>query len=69
MKTWWLPFTHAMNGIRQAVKEERHMKVHFTIGLIVSGGCLVFTADMDGTGDFMFNDRRSPQCGNVQYRL
>jgi len=35
VKTWWLPFTHAMNGIRQAVKEERHMKVHFTIGLIV----------------------------------
>nr|WP_251027292.1 MULTISPECIES: diacylglycerol kinase family protein [unclassified Exiguobacterium] len=24
-----------MNGIRQAVKEERHMKVHFLIGLIV----------------------------------
>ncbi|AFS69940.1 MULTISPECIES: diacylglycerol kinase family protein [Exiguobacterium] len=35
MKTWWLPFVHAMNGIRQAVKEERHMKVHFLIGLIV----------------------------------
>ncbi|MGX8178818.1 diacylglycerol kinase [Exiguobacterium artemiae] len=35
MKRWWLPFVHAMNGIRQAIKEERHMKVHAVIGLMV----------------------------------
>ncbi|AOS99970.1 diacylglycerol kinase [Exiguobacterium sp. U13-1] len=35
MKSWWQPFRHAMNGLCQSIREERHMKVHVTVGAIV----------------------------------
>ncbi|WP_313122987.1 diacylglycerol kinase family protein, partial [Exiguobacterium sp.] len=35
MKSCWQPFRHAMHGLRQSIREERHMKVHVIIGGIV----------------------------------
>lgn len=42
MKSWWVPFVHALAGIRQAVREERHMKVHFVLGLVVTTAAFYF---------------------------
>lgn len=42
MKSWWEPFVHAMAGIRQAAREERHMKIHFALGLLVVAAAFYF---------------------------